>query len=72
MARTQKSLGRLGRARGAVRGARRAWPYVLMAWERWQSLSPDEKERYKRQARAFAERGKKTLDSQRHKRPPRG
>ena len=33
-----------------------------MAWERWQSLSPEEKERYKKQARGFAERGKKTLD----------
>jgi hypothetical protein len=72
MARTQRSVGRLGRARGAVRGARRAWPYVLMAWERWQSLSPEEKERYKKQARGFAERGKKTLDTQRRKRPPRG
>jgi hypothetical protein len=70
MARTQKSVGRLGRTRGAVRGARRAWPYVLMAWERWQALTPEEKERYKKQARGWAERGKKTLDAQR-KRPPR-
>jgi hypothetical protein len=69
MARTQRSVSRLGRTRGAVRGARRAWPYVLMAWERWQSLSPEEKERYKKQARAFAERGKKTLDAQKRKRP---
>jgi len=29
-----------------------------MAWERWQSLSDDEKERYKRQAREYAERGR--------------
>ena len=71
MARTQKQIGRVGRARGAVRGVRRAWPYVLMAWERWQSLSPEEKDRYKKQARQFAERGKKTLDAQRRKRPPR-
>jgi hypothetical protein len=42
-----------------------------MAWERWQSLSPEEKERYKKQARAFAEHGKKTLDAQKRKRPPR-
>jgi hypothetical protein len=41
-----------------------------MAWERWQSLTPEEKERYKKQARAFAERGKKTLDAQKRKRPP--
>jgi hypothetical protein len=62
--------GRPGRARTAVRGIRRAWPYVLMAWERWQSLTPDEKERYKKQARGYAERGKQALDAQRRRRPP--
>ena len=72
MARTQKPVGRLARTRGAVRGARRAWPYVLMAWERWQSLSPEEKERYKKRARDYAQRGRKTLDAQRRRRPPRG
>ena len=71
MARTQRSVSRLGRTRGAVRSARRVWPYVLMAWERWQSLTPEEKERYKKQAREFAERGKQTLDAQKRKRPPR-
>ena len=30
-----------------------------MAWERWQSLSPEEKERYKKQARDYAQRGKR-------------
>ena len=30
---------------------------VLMAWERWQSLAPEEKERYKKQARDYAQRG---------------
>jgi hypothetical protein len=40
-----------------------------MAWERWQSLSPEEKDRYKKQARGFAERGRKTLDAQRRRRP---
>jgi hypothetical protein len=69
MARTQRKLGRVARARGAARGARRVWPYVLMAWERWQSLSPEEKERYKKQARGFAERGRQTLDAQRRRRP---
>ncbi len=75
MARTHRNVSRtgrgarVGRTRSAVRGARRIWPYVLMAWERWQSLSPEEKERYKKQARGFAERGKKTLDARR--RPPR-
>jgi hypothetical protein len=52
----------------AVRGARRAWPLVLMAWERWQKLPDHEKERYKRQARAAAERGRKALEQRRRKR----
>jgi hypothetical protein len=36
-----------------------------MAWERWQSLSPDEKERYKRRARDYAGRGRRMLDDRR-------
>jgi glycogen debranching enzyme len=76
MARSKRQLstgqaGRFGRTRSAARGARRVWPYVLMAWERWQSLSPEEKERYKKRAREYAERGRKTLDAQRRRRPPR-
>jgi glycogen debranching enzyme len=71
MARKQRQVSRTARARGAARGARRVWPYVLMAWERWQSLSPEEKERYKKRAREYAERGRKTLDAQRRRRPPR-
>jgi glycogen debranching enzyme len=50
---------------------RRLWPYVLMAWERWQQLSPDEKERYKRQARDYAQRGRKAIDERRKRRPPK-
>jgi glycogen debranching enzyme len=72
MARRQRQVSRAprgGRTRGAVRGVRRVWPYVLMAWERWQSLSPDEKERYKKQARGYIDRGRKALDAQRRKRP---
>jgi TRAP-type C4-dicarboxylate transport system substrate-binding protein len=53
----------------AARGARRAWPLVLMAWERWQKLTPEEKERYLRQAREYAERGRRTLQDRR-RRPP--
>ena len=41
----------------ATHGARRLWPYVLMAWERWQAMPPEQKERYKRQAREYAQRG---------------
>jgi hypothetical protein len=74
MARSQRRLSRTGprpgRARSAARGVRRVWPYVFMAWERWQSLSPEEKERYKKQARGYVDRGRKALDSQR-RRPPR-
>jgi glycogen debranching enzyme len=50
---------------------RRLWPYVLMAWERWQQLSPEEKERYKRQARDYTQRGRKALDERRKRRPPK-
>jgi hypothetical protein len=51
----------------AARGARRAWPLVLMAWERWQKLPEHEKERYKRQAREAAGRGRKLLEQRRRK-----
>jgi glycogen debranching enzyme len=73
MARSHQPVrrSRTARARSAVRGARRVWPYVLMAWERWQSLSPEEKERYKKQARGYAARGKQALDAQRRRPPPR-
>jgi hypothetical protein len=77
MARSKRAVSpsgrpaRLGRTRSAVRGARRLWPYVLMAWERWQALSPEEKERYKKQARGYVNRGRAMLDEQRRKRPPR-
>ena len=78
MARSTRRLGggdrayRGGRIRTGVRGARRVWPYMLMAWERWQSLSEEDKERYKKQARGYAERGRSLLDAQRTRKPPRG
>jgi len=49
----------LGRASAA---GRRAWPVILMAWERWQALPEEEKERYKTRAREAAERGRVALD----------
>ena len=58
----QRPGSRIARTR---HGVRRVWPYVLMAWERWQSLSPQEKEQYKRRAREYADRGKRALDSRR-------
>jgi hypothetical protein len=38
-----------------------------MAWERWQSLSPEQKERYKRQARDYGERGRRALNERRRR-----
>ncbi len=58
------SRGRLGRGSAA----RRAWPMVLMAWERWQALPEEDKERYRRQARGYAERGRRTVTQARQRR----
>jgi hypothetical protein len=57
----------MGRGPTMRRAARRAWPIVLMAWERWQKLTPEERERYKRRARQYAERGRKALDQRRRR-----
>jgi glycogen debranching enzyme len=58
-------------ARGAraAQRIRKLWPYVLMAWERWQSLTPEERERYKRKARGYAESGRRALEERRKKKP---
>lgn len=61
---------RAGLAKAAA-ASRRAWPVLLMAYERWQALSPAEKERYRRQAREYAHRGRSALDTARRRRPPR-
>ena len=50
-----------------TRNIRRAWPLVLMAWERWQKLPDHEKEKYKRQAREYAQRGRKLIDERRRR-----
>jgi hypothetical protein len=55
---------RAGISRAAY-GARRAWPVILMAWERWQALPEAEKERYRRQAREAAARGRRALQQAR-------
>jgi hypothetical protein len=36
-----------------------------MAWERWQALSEEDKERYRRQAREFAARGRRAAEQAR-------
>ena len=64
-----RPASRLTRARNAGRGARRLWPYVLMAYERWQTLTPEEKERYKQRARDFSERGRRLAEQRRRPRP---
>jgi hypothetical protein len=56
------------RGKSLQRTVRRAWPVVLMAWERWQALSPAEKERYMKRAREAAERGRRAIEKQRKRR----
>jgi TRAP-type C4-dicarboxylate transport system substrate-binding protein len=70
MARSKRNPKSLGPSRGskAVTNVRRLWPYLLMAWERWQSLPDEKKEHYKRQAKDAADRGRKVLEDQRRKR----
>jgi len=46
-------------ARRGVRYARRAWPFVLAAYRRWEQLTPEEKERYRQRARDTVDRGRK-------------
>ena len=62
------SGGGSGRGARMARGVKRIWPLVLMGWERWQSLTPEQKERYKRQARDYGERGRKALSERRRRR----
>jgi hypothetical protein len=57
-----------GRGKALQKAGRRAWPVLLMAWERWQALPAAEKERYKKQARQAADRGKRALEKQRKRR----
>jgi TRAP-type C4-dicarboxylate transport system substrate-binding protein len=51
----------------AVRGARKAWPLILAAKQRWDALTPEQQERYRRMASEYAQRGRQTL----RRRPPR-
>ena len=56
---------RMGRARHA---GRRAWPLLMMAWERWQALPEADKERYRRMARDYADRGRRAVKQARSRR----
>jgi hypothetical protein len=53
------------RGRSAARFARRLYPVALAAWERWQRMSPEEKERYRNMARDYARRGRAAADRRR-------
>jgi len=48
-------MGPAANARRAVRVAKRIYPLAIAAYRQWDRLSPQEKERYKRQARQYAE-----------------
>ena len=54
-------------ARRALRSARRMAPVAMELYRRWQTLSPEEKERYKRQARGYADRGRKAIEQRRRR-----
>lgn len=58
-------------ARRAARAARRLYPFALAAYERWQRMSPEEKERYKARARRYAERGRYAVEQARLRREAR-
>ena len=61
-ARGRTKIGRAGHA------GRRAWPVIMMAWERWQALPEADKERYRRMAREYAGRGRRAVGQARSKR----
>jgi hypothetical protein len=55
----------VSRVNRAMRFSRRAWPFMLMAWERWQKIEPEQRERYLKQARLYAAKGRKAIDQRR-------
>jgi hypothetical protein len=57
----------MSRIQRVTRTGRKLWPLMLMAWERWQKLPQHEKDRYKRQAREYAERGRKAVQQRKRK-----
>ena len=52
-------------ARRAVRYARRAWPFILAAYRRWERLTPEEKARYQKAVRDAAGRGRRVVTERR-------
>jgi hypothetical protein len=58
----------VSRVNRAMRFSRRAWPLVIMAWERWQKLEPEQKERYIKRAREYGEKGRRVIEQRRKRR----
>ena len=58
----------MSRVQRSVRVYRRTWTLMLMAWERWQKLEPEQKERYLKQAREYADKGRRAIEQRRRKR----
>jgi hypothetical protein len=56
------------RSQQMARYVRRAYPIVLAAYERWQALSDEEKERYKAHIRTASERGRRMIEQRRRRR----
>jgi hypothetical protein len=52
----------------AVRAGRRAWPLLLAAKQRWDALTPEQQERYRRMAADYARRGQDALSRRRRRR----
>jgi hypothetical protein len=67
MARGQGSGGSGKRLLRGGSAAKRAWPVVMMAWERWQRLPDEDKERYRRRAQEYAQRGRRAVDERRRR-----
>lgn len=61
----------LRNTRSTARLVRRAWPLVLAAYERWNALSDEEKERYRARARDAVERARRAVENQQRRRRTR-
>jgi hypothetical protein len=57
-------------AHPAVRAAKRLWPVALEAKRRWDKLTPEQQERYRRMAGDYARRGQQTLGRRPRRRKP--
>lgn len=67
MARVPRRRSRLGRV---AAGGRRAAPVIMAAWERWQALPEEDKERYRRRAREYAQRARRAVEAAQRRRKP--